>query len=276
MTHTVTATEQTFQQDVLDATVPVLVDFWAEWCGPCKALAPVLDKLAAEFAGRLIIAKVNVDEEQRLAAMAGIRSLPTMLLFVDGQPVDQIVGAQPEANIRAALERVVGTADAQTPPPDAAAEALEDGSGAASLAKLEAVLAEDPDNADAKVAIARIHVVAGRLDEAASVLESLPEEARDTDNARQVSAAHWFAIESQRLADAGDTAGVASAYRAGIDAAVAGRHDDAAEELLGILAKDRKYGDDAGRKALLRLIDLLTSADERVAPLRRRMMTLIY
>ena len=273
MSTPITVTETTFQQTVLDAELPVLVDFWAEWCGPCKALAPVLEKLAAEFADRLVIAKVDVDQEQQLAGMAGIRSLPTMMLFVDGRPVDQIVGAQPEANIRAVLERYV-SADAPAIS-DEASPTVEDGSGEASLAQLEAILAEHPDNVDAIVAIAKIHVMAGRLDDAREMLARTPEDAADNDAVKQASAALWFADEAGALAEGTDT-GTAATYRAGIEAAIGGDHDTAAERLLDVLATDRNYAEDAGRKALLQLVDLLTPADERVGQLRRRMMTLIY
>ncbi|MEL7538497.1 MAG: thioredoxin [Pseudomonadota bacterium] len=275
MSQTVAVTETTFQTEVIDSPVPVLVDFWADWCGPCKSLAPILDKLAEDFAGRLTIAKVNVDEQQQLAAMAGIRSLPTMMLFVDGRPVDQIVGAQPEANIRAVLERHVAM-DSSEPANDPVSDALEDGSGDASLAQLQAILESDPDNLDAKLAIAQIHIVAGRLDEAGEILNALPEDAADNDKTRQVSAAHWFATESTALASDADASASAQQYRDAVAAVAQGEHDQAAEALLAVLASNRKFGDDAARKALLRLIDLLTPADERVGQLRRRMMTLIY
>jgi thioredoxin 1 len=102
----VTLTQQNFQQEVLQASKPVLVDFWAEWCGPCKMLAPILDELAQEYDGKVTIGKVNIDEHQDLAAQYGIRSIPTLLLFRDGQVADQIVGLRSKRDLKASFDRV--------------------------------------------------------------------------------------------------------------------------------------------------------------------------
>ncbi|MEM8981624.1 MAG: thioredoxin [Pseudomonadota bacterium] len=278
MSQLTAVTEANFQAEVLDASIPVLVDFWADWCGPCHALAPVLDKLAADYAEQLSIVKVNVDEQQQLAGMAGIRSLPTMLLFVNGQPVEQIVGAQPEANIRAVIEQHVGAANESAPPAnEAVSDALQGGGGDASIARLEAVLADDPDNLEAKLALAKIHVVEGRLDTAAEMLATLSEDDAKSDAALQVGAAHWLAsAASDSAGEDSSQSRSAQLYQAGIAAAIAGDHDGAAEHWLELLASDRKFGDDAARVALLKLVDLLTPADPRVGQIRRRMMTLIY
>ncbi|MEM1261165.1 MAG: thioredoxin [Pseudomonadota bacterium] len=278
MSQLTAVTEANFQAEVLDATVPVLVDFWADWCGPCHALAPVLDKLAADYAEQLSIVKVNVDEQQQLAGMAGIRSLPTMLLFVNGQPVEQIVGAQPEANIRAVIEQHVGAVNESAPPAnEAVSDALQGGGGDASIARLEAVLADDPGNLEAKLALAKIHIVEGRLDTAAEMLAGLSEDDARSDGAVQVSAAHWLASAASDSTDDGSAKSrSAELYQAGVAAAIAGDHDAAAEHWLELLASDRKFGDDAARVALLKLVDLLTPADPRVGQIRRRMMTLIY
>jgi thioredoxin 1 len=104
-----TVTESTFEQEVLQSDKPVLVDFWAEWCGPCHAVAPVLDKIAAEREGELKLVKVNIDEEQGIAQRYGIASIPTMVLFKDGQPAAAAIGAQPKG----ALERQLGLVEVE-------------------------------------------------------------------------------------------------------------------------------------------------------------------
>ncbi len=102
----VTLTQDNFSKEVLESAQPVLVDFWAEWCGPCKMLAPILDELAQEYEGRVRVAKVNIDEYQGLAAQFGIRSIPTLLLFKQGQVADQIVGLRSKRDLKASFDRV--------------------------------------------------------------------------------------------------------------------------------------------------------------------------
>ena len=99
-------TKDTFAEEVLHASTPVLVDFWAEWCGPCKMLSPILDELAEEYQGRVKIVKVNIDQEQALATEYGVRAIPTLLLFTQGQVADQIVGLRSKRDLKASFERV--------------------------------------------------------------------------------------------------------------------------------------------------------------------------
>ncbi len=278
MNAVVHVTSADFEQVVLASDLPVLVDFWADWCGPCKSLAPILDKIALDYEGRLTVAKVNVDEEQQIAGAAGIRSLPTMMMFVDGRPVEQIVGAQPDANIRAVIDRFMGAEEDAIPPE------LEGADAEQSIEKLQALLAEDPDNQKTIAAIARIHIVEGELDKADALLATVNPDAASDDAVAQAGAALWFARQADSVADMqslqaklqGGNPGSKTLYQAGIRFSLSGQYDEAAEALLTLLGKDRKFEDDAGRKTLLRLIDLLGPADERVGALRRRMMTLIY
>lgn len=275
MSQTLTVTTNTFEADVLNSETPVLVDFWADWCGPCKALTPVLDKIAADYADRLVVAKVNVDEEQQIASAAGIQSLPTMMLFVGGQPVDQIVGAQPDANIRAVIDRHV--TDAEEPDSDAPPELPplnDDSDPEAAIAKLRTLLDEQPENPEAHAAIARIMVVNGWLDQARNELAELPETVADTPAIAQVSAALYFAEQNNEIAT--PETDIETRFANALKAAIAGEHDEAAELLLSIMAEDRSFADDAARKGLLKLIDLLGADDPRAGALRRRMMTIIY
>lgn len=279
MSAPIVVTTQSFQTDVIENPLPVLVDFWADWCEPCKMLAPVLDTLAADYTGRVVIAKVNVDEENQAAAAAGIRSLPTLMLFVGGQPVEQIVGVQPEANIRAILDKHAGAA---TEEPQAPLAPDADGNPDVAIAKLQSLLADDPGNVDAIAAMARIHVMNGELETARALLEPLGEEEHGHAAVLQVNAAIYFAELAQTEtgtsgADPEDSeATLADLRSSGIAAIATGDHDQAAACFLAILARDRKFDDDFGRLALLQLNDLLGADDERVGAIRRRMMTLIY
>ncbi len=282
MSEPIVVTGENFQQAVLESQVPVLIDFWADWCEPCKMLAPVLDKLAAEFTDRLVVAKINVDEENQLAAAAGIRSLPTLLLLVNGQPVEQIVGVQPEQTIRAVIEKFVDEqASSESAPP--AIDPGAEGDPDVAIAKLEALLQEDPGNLEAIATIAKIRIGNGQLEEARALIADIDAEAKDKPPMSQVSAALYFADASSSAAaalPAMPTDIEAVAPEALRDTAISlvskGQHDGAAELLLGLMSKDRKFDDDIGRKTLLQLCELLGPEDPRVGQLRRRMMTLIY
>ncbi len=277
MSQPITVTSANFEADVLNASVPVLVDFWADWCAPCKTLAPVLDKIAADYAGRLTVAKINVDEEQQLAGAAGIRSLPTLLLIRDGQPVDQIVGAQPDANIRAVIDRHVDDGQPAPPPP---------GAGLPSSAQqLGALLAEDPDNVAARTALARIQVAEGDFDDAAATLAELSDDDRDGADARQVQAALGFAKASTALtktrgelaqAHAAEPAAPGHAADLALRLIADGEHEAAAEIYLDLLRRQRQWDDDHARRRLLQLLDLLGADDPRTATLRRQMMSALY
>ena len=282
MSAPINVTQHDFQEQVLTAPVPVLVDFWADWCGPCKAIAPVLDKLATEYGESLTIAKVNVDEEQEIATALGIRSLPTMMLFVGGQPVEQIVGAQPEANIRAVIDQHINAesvgADAGGVPNGF------DADGEQSVERLEQILADNPDNSSAIVAIARIRILHGELDAAETLLDSLQDEDRETDEAKQVFAALAFArlstsapgTESEQETAIAEPTALKTMLQRGDRRVAEGDYEGAADQFLEVLQRDRQFDDQAGRKRLLLLFDLLGPADERVAQLRRRMMSALY
>lgn len=275
---------ENFQSVVLDGSFdrPVLVDFWADWCAPCRMLTPILEKIANELAGKVIVAKINTEQEQGLAAEFGIRSLPTVQLFKSGQPVDQFMGALPEAQVREFLDRHIPRASDGLL--ERALGLMEGGDLARAEALIEQALAEDPGNA--RVALAQVELTAARGDiaEAEAQLDRLPIElAHDPavvalrGRLRFAAALEGAPPESELGArletDPNDSD---SRYRLAAYQVVKGDYTAALENLLALMKRDRAYGDDAGRKGMLAVFDLLGGEGELVARYRARMMTALY
>lgn len=243
----------------------VLVDFWAAWCAPCRQLAPVLEDLATRLDGALAVVKVDTDAEQELAAQYGIRSLPTVVVFRNGEAVAQAVGAQPLA----ALERLVKPhlARATDGPIAAAHAALALDDLATAVAELESAHALDASDYRVHFALAEIYLSDGRIDETRALLAELPANLQVGNEIAPLNA-------RLRLADAATaTVGedeVASAYRAAVKAAVEGDFDKAVEDLLALLPRHRAWQDGAVRKTLVDIFNVLGS-DERLKNWRTRM-----
>jgi putative thioredoxin len=288
-TQALIATVENFATAVIETSkrVPVLVDFWAPWCAPCRALVPVLDRIAQDYAGRLLLAKLNVDEEQEVAAHFGIRSIPTVLLIHRGQVVDQFTGVQPETTIRAMIERhVVGTdpaSDARDPIVEAHALA-QAGDHDAALRTVEAALADRPEEPVLLAALAGLQLLARDAAGASASITRLA--ARDpqfptlaTLRARLgflETAAAGPDAASARAALAADPGNSAARHALAAQHAVDGDYGAALEEWLTLMQRDRMYGDDVARRSMLAVFELLGSEDERVAPFRRRMASLLH
>ncbi len=277
-------TAENFQQEVIEASFqqPVLVDFWAEWCNPCQMLIPVLTKLADEYQGAFILAKVNTDEQQELAAQAGVRSLPTVKLFVDGQIVNEFMGALPESEVRRFLEPYLqGPIDEVL---QAAQQAFDAGRDEEGLQILNQALADDPNNATLKVNIARISANRGDYDGAQALIDSLSDEDRDRDEVRELQAQLKLAKQLQDIGDPNELKQRIEQNPDDLDALLKMSHyltaqqqyEAAMELLLQIMKKDRSFGDDAGRKGLLDLFELLGADHPLTKTWRRKMFSLLH
>ena len=261
--YTIEVDNNNFDKEVLHRStqVPVLVDFWADWCAPCKSLMPVLAKLVEEYAGGFILAKINTDENQQLALQCGIRSLPTVVLFKNGQIVDGFIGAQPETAIRVVLERhKITPAAEQTPAPIVLA-----GDRKQAIAELRAGLNAKPDNYQLHPQLAQLLIAEGEYAEAEEVLKQLPEDKQQSKDAAplyvQIRFAHALngspdeASLSARLSE--QSTDSEAQYLLGLRKAMKGEHAAALDMLLSLVCRDRQYGDEAARKAMVDIFTLL-------------------
>jgi putative thioredoxin len=283
-------TAASFREDVLTASTkqPVLVDFWAPWCGPCKQLAPVLEKAVAAAGGKVKLVKMNIDDHPQIAGQLGIQSIPAVIAFDKGQPIDGFMGALPETQVRGFLERLVGplTGGADVLIEEAkAALAAGDASGAAAL--YARVLTEDEANAKAIAGLAKIHIDAGDLDQAKGVLSlaPAPPPGRDVDPAISAAkAALDLAEQANALGDVGPLEAALAAnpgdHQARFDLALAlnarGERDRAADHLLEIVKRDRKWNDDAARKQLVQLFEAWGLMDAAAVTARRKLSALLF
>lgn len=282
--YVINVTADDFHTRVVDAShqVPVLVDFWAEWCQPCRMLGPILDDLADTYGGKLLVAKVDTEADKDLAAQFGIRSLPTVKLFKDGQPVDEFMGALPEGEIRAFLDPHLPRESDNLLLQAEALLAQGDPDKAAEL--VEKIRENDANNPRLNLFYARLKAVQGDYDAAEKALDALPLEQHDSAEAQALRATMTFDRATAGSASAEELAQRLEAnpddsearYQFAALKVMERDYETALENLLTLLRKDRKYGDDAARKAMVQVFDLLGGEGDLVTRYRAKMMTALY
>ena len=282
--HVFDATAEGFETDVLKRSLetPVLLDFWAEWCGPCKTLGPVLEKLAAEYNGAFVLAKVDVEAQQELGAAFQIRSIPTVVLVKDGQLADGFQGALPEGQLREFLKHHgIEPADAVpvVAPEDEAPAAIDP---KAEVVRLREAIAAEPDKAELKLDLALALLQAGEAQEAGRLLDALPANLETDDRAVRARARLGFAallkdapgVDALQAAIAANENDLRARHLLGVHHIVAGRSQDGLEQFIEMLRRDKQFEDGLPRKALIDAFRIVEDAD-LVGQYRRRMSSLL-
>jgi putative thioredoxin len=286
--HVLDITAERFETDVLQRSLqtPVLIDFWAEWCGPCKTLGPVLEKLAAEYNGAFVLAKVDVEAEQELGAAFQVRSIPMVVLVKDGQLVDGFQGALPEGQLRQFLQHhgiapaAVDTAASEQPAGEETAANKPDPQ--AEIARLRAAAEAEPDKAELKLDLALALLHAGETQQAEDLIDGLPANLATDDRAVRARARLGFAAslrdapsaETLEAAFAADPTDLRALHLLGVHHLISGRDEAALEMFLEMLKRDKQYQDGLPRKTLIDAFRVIEDED-LVGRYRRKMASLL-
>jgi putative thioredoxin len=279
-----------FMEDVIEASnqTPIIVDFWAPWCGPCKQLTPALEKLVKQYGGKVKLAKINVDENQELAMQFRVQSIPAVYAFKDGRPVDGFMGALPESQLKQFIDRLTGGSG--SPLDEAMAEAdafAAEGDHEGALAIYKEVLAQDPSHVKALGGALRAYLATGQDELAKTVLADLPEGMKKAPEIVSVQAALDLKAQTAQVGDGAEMGALEAKVAADpkdlqsrLDLAVArygaGKREQAMDDLLEMVRKDRKWNDEAARKQLVKFFEALGPADPLTVQGRRRLSSILF
>jgi putative thioredoxin len=280
--HVVEVTDNTFQSEVVEAShdQPVVVDFWAPWCGPCKTLGPVLEGLADEGGGDWVLAKVNVDDNQQVAGSHGVRGIPAVKAFVDGEIVDEFTGAKPRAAVERWLDGFLpGESDERR---KEAAELLKEGELEAAEETFRQILDDERHDTRSLVGLAAVELKRDNPDQAADHLDGVTE-GRESEADGEFERI-WMETEAARAGDPdelrerieADDNDLQARYELAMTLANEGDFDAAFEQLVAVIMRDRDFGDDLGRRAMVRLFEVVGDETEQVREWRTKMGRAMY
>jgi putative thioredoxin len=284
-------TTQTFVKDVIEESKrqPVLIDFWAPWCGPCRQLTPVLEKAVRNAKGKVKLVKMNIDEHPAIPGQMGIQSIPAVIAFVNGQPADGFMGAVPESQVNAFIEKLTKGVAAPGEPNIAeilqeAEAVLAEGDAAAAAQIYAEVLSLDATNIAALAGLAKCYVTTGAVDQARQTLGMVPEAKRNDAAVKAVQAAIDLAEQASSLGPVAELEQKVAAnpldHQARFDLATAlnamGKRSEATAQLLEIVKRDRKWNDDGARKQLVQFFEAWGGADEATVEGRKRLSTILF